>query len=233
MGRPSTKLMRLALNELKRDRRLPVIFQQDFLETLMSDPDTLLARTQTLEKRLRRTELALFSLLLVAAGGVVAACTSLNAQTAGRGKDEGILRVRGIVVTDANGVERMHIGAPLPNPPGAGERVSDATGILIHDPNGRERVGLGVLDNGAAAIGFDAPSKPGHKNSERLHVGVTPDGRGFIRFLDRQAILAGMMQLDEKENVGLEFWNAKQDGFRRSRLDIDGWRKLPDQKKTE
>jgi hypothetical protein len=116
----------------------------------------------------------------------------------------------------------------VPNPPGAGERVSEATGILIHDTNGRERFGLGVMDNGAVAIGFDAPSKAGDKNSERLHLGVTPDGRGFIRFLDRQALLAGMLQLDEKDDVALEIWDAKQGGFARGRLDIGGWRKLPD-----
>jgi hypothetical protein len=195
------------------------------------------ARVVSLERALRRAQRIQAGMLVFGAAALVAACASLGAATpraVSQGQD-GILRARGIVITDEKGTERIHIGAPVPDPPGAGERVMDATGMLIHDANGKERFGLGVMPNGVVAMGFDAPPGVGDKrSSERLHMGVLPDGRSFIRFLDQKTMLAGMLHLDETDDLVLDIWNGKEGGsFARGRLDINGWHKLPDHKESD
>jgi len=103
----------------------------------------LAARIAVLEKSLRRAQLVQAGMLLFGAAALVAACTSLGAATAPGGNQErnGIVRARGIIITDEKGTERINIGAPVPDPPGAGERVQEATGMIIHDANGKERFG--------------------------------------------------------------------------------------------
>lgn len=195
------------------------------------EPDYLHERIAVLERSLRTAHTRLIALFVVFVAVAGAACTSLA--TARASADAGVLKVRGIVVTDEKGVERIHIGSPLPSPPGEGsQRVAKATGILIHDANGRERFGLGLLDNGLLAMGFDAaPGTGDDANRERLHMGVTPDGHGYIRFLDPKTALAGRLHLDEEQKLALEFWRLNQSArkLERSSIDVNGWRRLPDQ----
>lgn len=193
----------------------------------MSIEQALGQRVEELERRLRRMQMMVL-LVAVAAGALIAAaCTQLNAQPAG----DGILRARGIVITDAKGVERIHIGSPVPSPPGeAGARISPATGMMIHDENGRERFGVGYREDGWTVIGFDAAPGTGTGNRERLHLGVEANGRAFIRFLDQTGGLAGRLHQTVEDRVALEFWkgDAVTRSFQRSTVDLDGWRKLPD-----
>jgi hypothetical protein len=59
------------------------------------------------------------------------------------------LRVREITVVDEHGVERVKIGAPLPDPINQGKRGrrdDSISGILIYDSRGNERGGY-VTDN--------------------------------------------------------------------------------------
>jgi hypothetical protein len=63
-------------------------------------------------------------------------------------KDQ-VLRVRGLIVTDDKGVERVIIGAPLPDPPILGKRIDrgdKANGILLLDKDGNERSGYATFD---------------------------------------------------------------------------------------
>jgi hypothetical protein len=60
-----------------------------------------------------------------------------------------VLRVRGLVVVDENGTERVQIGAPLPNPLGLGKRskrMGAVSGILLMDDEGNERSGYVTSD---------------------------------------------------------------------------------------
>jgi DNA-directed RNA polymerase specialized sigma24 family protein len=62
------------------------------------------------------------------------------------GKD-GILHMRGVVVEDMNGVERVRLGAPLPDPMIHGVRQKRSgviSGLLISDAKGNERGGVSV-----------------------------------------------------------------------------------------
>jgi len=72
---------------------------------------------------------------------------------------DSVLRVRGLIVVDANGVERIWIGAPLPPPMFAGRRFArqgDISGILLMDPDGTERSGYFTADvGGEVALTLD------------------------------------------------------------------------------
>ncbi len=64
--------------------------------------------------------------------------------------DDGILRVRGLSVVDGNGVERVRVGAPLPEPLDLGKRFprgSEIGGILLFDAEGNERSGYVTSDD--------------------------------------------------------------------------------------
>ena len=73
---------------------------------------------------------------------------------------DGILHVRGLVVEDANGHERLRLGAPLPDPMIHGvrrKRLGVISGLLISDANGNERGGYVTADaSGEAFLGLDS-----------------------------------------------------------------------------
>lgn len=58
-------------------------------------------------------------------------------------KTDNLLHLRGLVIEDANGVERVRLGGPLPDPMGADgirhKRTGTISGILISDAKGTER----------------------------------------------------------------------------------------------
>ncbi len=63
---------------------------------------------------------------------------------------DGILRVRGLVVVDDKGTERVWIGSPLPEPLSLGKRHprgGKVSGILLFDGEGNERGGYVTDDN--------------------------------------------------------------------------------------
>ena len=73
---------------------------------------------------------------------------------------DGILHVRGLVIEDSNGHERLRLGAPLPDPLIHGvrrKRSGVVSGLLISDANGNERGGLVTADaSGEAFLGLDS-----------------------------------------------------------------------------
>lgn len=72
---------------------------------------------------------------------------------------DSVLRVRGLIVTDANGKERVHIGSPLPDPMLQGKRYrrnGAISGILLMDSDGTERSGYFTSDSpGSVALTLD------------------------------------------------------------------------------
>lgn len=63
---------------------------------------------------------------------------------------EDILRVRGLVVVDENGTERVWIGAPLPEPLILGKRFprgGNVSGVMLYDDEGNERGGYVTSDD--------------------------------------------------------------------------------------
>jgi hypothetical protein len=73
-----------------------------------------------------------------------------------------VLTVRGLVVVDDKGIERVRIGAPLPNPIVNGRRVPRqglVSGMLIFDAEGDERGGYVTEEHGDAMLTLDAKGR--------------------------------------------------------------------------
>jgi hypothetical protein len=89
-------------------------------------------------------------------GGIVsryAVHSSVQAQV--QPDSGGVLRVRGLVVEDQSGHERLRLGAPLPDPMIHGvrrKRKGPVSGLLISDANGNERGGYVSSDNSGEAF---------------------------------------------------------------------------------
>lgn len=95
-------------------------------------------RIEILERR-QRCGLAFIVLIIVAFGALAAAK-----------KEPDVLRVRHISVVDANGIERVHIGAPVPEPLILGKRLArggTVSGVILYDAEGNERSGYVTADD--------------------------------------------------------------------------------------
>ncbi len=127
----------------------------------------------------------------------VAALHSGIVQAKGRpdASDLPILRARGLVIVDADGTERLVLGAPLPDPRVLGKRINrdvSASGILLFDADGNERGGYVTTDSGVAMLSLDdsghmvarlmAPSRGGvqlqlaDEAENRASLGTTAEG---------------------------------------------------------
>ncbi len=101
-----------------------------------------------LEVRNRRLTWAVAALAVVLGFGM-AALALPGVRPGKSGPVNGILTVRGLVVVDANGVERVRIAAPLPDPLVLGKRFPRGgaiSGILLSDEEGNERSGYVTSD---------------------------------------------------------------------------------------
>lgn len=105
-------------------------------------------------RRLRRAMVGIVALIGLAIGAqwmghasrLVAADKSSPVLTL----PDSILRVRGLIVVDRRGTERVWIGAPLPDPVLLGQRSKrgdPVSGILIFDAEGNERGGYVTGDS--------------------------------------------------------------------------------------
>src|SRR6185369_808180 len=123
--------------------------------------------TLQLERQVRRLTFLVRGLIVLCAVlatvEVVTHARMLTAQTpapATTVQADSILRVRGLVVVDARGVERVWIGAPVTEPRALGKRFNrgaKASGILLFDAEGNERGGYVTFDDeGTAHFSLDA-----------------------------------------------------------------------------
>lgn len=160
------------------------------------DADAIGARIARLERQIRVFK-------LIAAGAVVLAVLFAVvprplAQQAGD-----VLRVRQLVVEDAEGRGRMVLGHLDGN--------TRRFGIRINDPQGSERLGLAYMETGSMVIGLDAPPGTGDdRNKERITLVADEKGGAHIRFLDRRTYMASRMYLDEQNKVWMQFSDFTQ-----------------------
>ena len=123
-----------------------------------------------------------------------------------------VIRTKGLVIVDDKGRERVILGAPVPDPPKEGKRINPAHGMIIVDDQGYERWGVGLMDNGQMAMGFDAPRGKGDdRNRERLHFIADPEGGATIRFLNKKTSVPGRLTLGDDDNLYLEFIDVQKD----------------------
>lgn len=121
----------------------------------------LAERISALERRRPQQHwivMAVLFLLGTLIGAVVS--ESITGAFAQARRTDEILTVRGLIVVDEKGVERVRIGSPLPGPMIGGKRLPRngvVSGILIHDSDGDERGGYVTSDtNGDAFLTLDA-----------------------------------------------------------------------------
>lgn len=113
--------------------------------TRMEALEQNLLRLDKKYNKLRRLNYSLFIGLFILVVLVVMGFTSKHNTI----RADEILKVRGLVVVDGNGTERVWIGAPVPDPPVVGKRINrdgTASGILLFDAEGNERSGYVTFD---------------------------------------------------------------------------------------
>ena len=163
------------------------------------NPD-LLTRISQLERGLRRTRL--FASLALT--GLLA--TWLVGAAPGASEGDDVIRARVVIVEDEEGRDRIVLGAPMPD----GRQV---VGMKILDPGGAEQFGLSLKADGAIGMGFDVqPGVGDPRNRERLNLGVTADGRGWIRYLDNRTRARMFLHLDGDDQPWLRFLEWTEDG---------------------
>jgi hypothetical protein len=102
----------------------------------------------TLIKRSRRLTAALM-IAIVAMAAAVAALAMAGRTTKAAGPVGGVLTLRGLIIVDGRGIERVRIQAPLPDPLVLGKRFprgGAVSGILLSDEEGNERSGYVTSD---------------------------------------------------------------------------------------
>jgi hypothetical protein len=130
------------------------------------------------------------------------------------------LRVRGLIVEDAQGRARILIGAPIPD---RNARGNPRAGMIINDSSGVERFGLGLQDSGRLVMGLDAPvGKGDDRNRERITLVADENGGTYFRFLDRTTSVPARMYLDEQNRVWLEFTETQSTQIVRRRIGATG-----------
>ena len=160
--------------------------------------DVLYARMHRLEWQLRVLKIAAILLALLAV--VMAMAPQPAAQQA-----TDVLRVRQLIVEDAQGRPRVVLG-PL-DAAGNNRRI----GMRINDPNGAERLGVSYMEDGRIVLGLDAPPGTGDdRNRERINLVADEKGGAYIRFLDRRTSVVSRMYLDEQNRAWLTFSDFTQ-----------------------
>ncbi|WP_206185484.1 hypothetical protein [Sphingosinicella sp. CPCC 101087] len=94
------------------------------------------------------------------------------------------LRVRSLTVVDERGVERVIIGAPVPDPVSRGSRQPRAgaiSGIILNGPDGNERGGYGTTDVGGEAL----LTLDGAEGGEVFKVVANPDAGASLFVMHR------------------------------------------------
>jgi len=110
---------------------------------------------QSLQKRVQRLERRQGHFL--AGASVLLAAILFSGSQSVQAPQEN-LRAHALSIVDSNGVARLILGAPVPNPAVGGkteERRSPATGIVFRDSAGNERGGIGMLEDGSMNLCFD------------------------------------------------------------------------------
>ena len=151
--------------------------------------------------------------------GVVAA---LVATVGFRQQAPNVIRVRGVVVVDEQGRERIFIGAPVPDPK-EGRRIAPSTGLAINDTAGVERAAWGLFPDGRVVLGLDAPPGKGDdRNRERVTLVADADGGGYLRLLGKDTWTKALLRLDDDGRAYLDFLEFPAGQIRQRRLGIQG-----------
>jgi len=154
-----------------------------------------------LDRRCNRAERAARrSRLLAAAAGIGVLATWVSGATWVRQpKAQDVVRTKLLIIQDSEGRDRIVLGAPMPD----GRQY---VGMKILNAGGMEQFGLGLKADGSVSMGFD--TKPGvgnPANRERLNMGVSATGQGWIRYLDNETRARMWLMLDSADTPVVQF----------------------------
>ena len=165
------------------------------------NPDSSLfaARIEQLERAVRRARF----LASAAAIGLIGTWL-VGATWSPQGREE-VVRAKAFIVEDAQGRERIVLGAPMPD----GRQY---VGMKILNAEGAEQFGLGLKPDGSVGLGFDTRAGVGDpRNRERLNMGVTATGQGWIRYLDNRTRARLRLALDSSDAPVLQLLDWPDD----------------------
>jgi hypothetical protein len=163
--------------------------------------DVLIARVERLERSVRRTRMFAVTATL----GLLATWTTGAAWRQSPAPQDAI-HTRLLVIEDADGRDRIVLGAPMPD-------GREYTGMKILNADGAEQFGLGLRTDGSVGMGFDTrPGVGNQANRERLNMGVTATGQGWIRYLDNETRARMFLRLDSADVPVIQFldWPDEQ-----------------------
>jgi hypothetical protein len=84
--------------------------------------------------------------------------------------------------------------------------------MKILNPDGAEQFGLNIKPDGSVGMGFDVmPGVGDPRNRERLNLGVTATGRGWIRYLDNKTRARLWIMLDSADAPVVQFLDWPDD----------------------
>jgi hypothetical protein len=145
------------------------------------------ARVRQLERMLRQFQIGA---VVVVVAAVAAAYLYFDASVSA---DEAakILRVRGLIIEDAQGHERMLLGAPTPTVPGR-KRQEETTGLIVLGENGADRM----------VMGYAPDPQSGGRISRRIGSGP---GLAINDKDGNERAGLGMMDNDGRVSLGLDY----------------------------
>ena len=111
-----------------------------------------IVRLQRGQKRIWLASATLMATVIAVAGAGWMGRNTVQASTTDK---DGVLHLRGLVIDDAAGHERLRLGAPLPDPMIHGVRMhrqGPISGMIIDDANGNERGSFVTDDKHAEAF---------------------------------------------------------------------------------
>jgi hypothetical protein len=135
----------------------PSLYNPQQTETTVTDAEADVLREEVFRlKRAHQTHRLISAIACAAAiGSTLMFLNRPSAVSASTTSKDGILHVRGVVVEDASGQERVRLGAPLPDPlfhGVRGHRSGEISGLLITDATGTERGGYVTADKSNEAF---------------------------------------------------------------------------------
>jgi len=185
--------------------------------------------TQSLQHqlvRLKRRFVVLQAAWLLTAAFSVAVFTGLSSGSATDDQKTDVLRVRGLIIVDEKGRERILLGAPVPKTTER-KRQDDATGMLVLGEDGADRVAVGytpdpqilgkVVKRISPSAGINFMDKNGN---ERGGFGVLEDGRVNLG-LDYSTREAVSLFADDKGYAGLLIGGNNQGGNERAGIVVN------------
>jgi hypothetical protein len=168
------------------------------------------ARLARLERRVRRLQGAAAALAGTLLVTLLVAMRARSAETAGAPAAD-VLRVRGLVVEDAEGRPRVVLGAPVGELPGR-RRADASTGLLVLDEDGDDRLSVGsptiapqvagrLYERVAAGTGLVVNDDKGneragfgHLANGRVVLGLDHErGEGVVLFIDSDNGYQGLL----------------------------------------